>query len=76
MRIGLQTGPERGRYREKVARLIASAQAAEAAGFDSVWVPQIPDEFDALTAAAMVHSVAVGEIDLDEDFVIDTRVAA
>ena len=44
-------GPERGRYREKVARLVASAQAAEAAGFDSVWVPQIPDEFDALTAA-------------------------
>ncbi len=54
MRIGLQTGPERGRYREKVARLIAGAQAAEAAGFDSVWVPQIPDEFDALTALALM----------------------
>ena len=54
MRIGLQTGPERGRYREKVARLIAAAQAAEAAGFDSVWVPQIPDEFDALTALALM----------------------
>jgi F420-dependent oxidoreductase-like protein len=54
VRIGLQTGPERGRYREKVARLIASAQAAEAAGFDSVWVPQIPDEFDALTAVALM----------------------
>jgi F420-dependent oxidoreductase-like protein len=54
VRIGLQTGPERGRYREKVARLIAGAQAAEAAGFDSVWVPQIPDEFDALTALALM----------------------
>ncbi|HEX4017473.1 MAG TPA: LLM class F420-dependent oxidoreductase [Frankiaceae bacterium] len=54
MRIGLQTGPERGRYREKVARLIAGAQAAEAAGFDSLWVPQIPDEFDALTALALM----------------------
>jgi F420-dependent oxidoreductase-like protein len=54
VRIGLQTGPERGRYHEKVARLIASAQAAEAAGFDSVWVPQIPDEFDALTAVALM----------------------
>jgi 5,10-methylenetetrahydromethanopterin reductase len=54
VRIGLQTGPERGRYREKVARLIAAAQAAEAAGFDSVWVPQIPDEFDALTAVALM----------------------
>jgi F420-dependent oxidoreductase-like protein len=54
VRIGLQTGPERGRYREKAPRLIASAQAAEAAGFDSVWVPQIPDEFDALTAIALM----------------------
>ena len=54
MRIGLQTGPERGRYREKVARLIAGAQAAEDAGFESVWVPQIPDEFDALTALALM----------------------
>jgi F420-dependent oxidoreductase-like protein len=54
VRIGLQIGPERGRYREKVPRLIAAAQAAEAAGFDSVWVPQIPDEFDALTAVALM----------------------
>jgi F420-dependent oxidoreductase-like protein len=63
VRIGLQTGPERGRYREKVARLIASAQAAEAAGFDSVWVPQIPDEFDALTAAALMGN-ATSRIEL------------
>jgi F420-dependent oxidoreductase-like protein len=63
VRIGLQTGPERGRYREKVARLIASAQAAEAAGFDSVWVPQIPDEFDALTAAALMGN-ATARIEL------------
>ncbi len=63
MRIGLQTGPERGRYREKVARLIASAQAAEAAGFDSVWVPQIPDEFDALTAVALMGN-ATSRIEL------------
>jgi alkanesulfonate monooxygenase SsuD/methylene tetrahydromethanopterin reductase-like flavin-dependent oxidoreductase (luciferase family) len=39
VRIGLQIGPERRRYREKVARLIADARAAESAGFDSVWVP-------------------------------------
>jgi F420-dependent oxidoreductase-like protein len=63
VRIGLQTGPERGRYREKVARLIASAQAAEAAGFDSVWVPQIPDEFDALTAVALMGN-ATSRIEL------------
>ncbi len=59
MRIGLQIGPERGRYREKVARLVAAAQAAEEAGFDTVWVPQIPDEFDALTAVALMGHATV-----------------
>lgn len=54
MRIGLMVGPERGRYREKVGKLIADAEGAEAAGFTSVWVPQIPDEFDALTAVALM----------------------
>ncbi|HSO97090.1 MAG TPA: LLM class F420-dependent oxidoreductase [Acidimicrobiia bacterium] len=54
MRIGLMIGPERGRYREKVNKLVAGAEAAEAAGFTSIWVPQIPDEFDALTAVALM----------------------
>ncbi|HKC84009.1 MAG TPA: LLM class F420-dependent oxidoreductase [bacterium] len=64
MRIGLMIGPERGRYREKVDKLVAGAEAAEAAGFTSIWVPQIPDEFDALTAAALMgratSSVEIG----------------
>ncbi len=47
-------GPERGRYHDKVGRLVADARAAEEAGFGSIWVPQIPDEFDALTAAALM----------------------
>src|SRR5580704_10722664 len=47
-------GPERGRYVSKVARLRADARWAEDAGLDSVWIPQIPDEFDALTAAALI----------------------
>jgi F420-dependent oxidoreductase-like protein len=47
-------GPERGRYRHKVARLVADAAAAEQAGFTSVWVPQVPDELDALTAVALM----------------------
>src|SRR5262245_2065761 len=47
-------GPERGRYREKVARLIADAEAAERAGFASIWVPQLPGDFDALIAAALM----------------------
>ncbi len=54
MRIGLMIGPERGRYRTKVERLQADARWAEEAGLATVWIPQIPDEFDALTAAAVV----------------------
>src|SRR6478672_7615727 len=47
-------GPERGRYRDKVARLAADATDAETAGFASIWVPQIPDDFDALTAVTLM----------------------
>jgi F420-dependent oxidoreductase-like protein len=54
MRIGLMIGPERGRYRSKVQRLQADAGWAEEAGLSTVWIPQIPDEFDALTAAVLV----------------------
>jgi len=53
MRIGVMIGPERGRYATKVDRLRADARWAEEAGLASVWVPQIPDEFDALTAATL-----------------------
>ncbi|HEY2429599.1 MAG TPA: TIGR03564 family F420-dependent LLM class oxidoreductase [Acidimicrobiales bacterium] len=54
MRIGLMVGPERGRYATKVDRLRADARWAEEAGLSSVWIPQIPDEFDALTAATVL----------------------
>ena len=47
-------GPEKGRYRDKVARLVADAAAAEQAGFTSIWVPQVPNDFDALTAIALM----------------------
>ncbi len=57
MRIGLMIGPERGRYRTKVERLQADACWAEEAGLATVWIPQIPDEFDALTAATVVGAV-------------------
>ena len=53
MRIGLMVGPERGRYATKVDRLRADVRWAEDAGLATVWIPQIPDEFDALTAAAL-----------------------
>jgi F420-dependent oxidoreductase-like protein len=54
VRIGVMVGPERGRYDTKVERLRADGRWAEEAGFSTVWVPQIPDEFDALTAAALI----------------------
>jgi F420-dependent oxidoreductase-like protein len=54
MRIGAMVGPERGRYATKVDRLRSDARWAEEAGLASVWIPQIPDDFDALTAAAMI----------------------
>lgn len=54
MRIGLMVGPERGRYGTKIDRLRADARWAEEAGMATIWIPQIPDEFDALTAAALV----------------------
>lgn len=57
MHIGLMVGPERGRYRSKVERLRSDARWAEEAGLHSVWIPQIPDEFDALTAAAIAGEV-------------------
>jgi F420-dependent oxidoreductase-like protein len=54
MRIGLMIGPELGRYRNKVPALIADAQAAEAGGFTSIWVPQIPGDFDAFTMITLL----------------------
>lgn len=54
MRIGVMIGPERGRYSTKVDRMRADARWAEESGLASVWIPQIPDEFDALTAATIV----------------------
>jgi F420-dependent oxidoreductase-like protein len=54
VRIGLMIGPERGCSREKVDKLVADARAAEVAGFTTVWVPQIPNDFDALTAVAFM----------------------
>ena len=56
MRIGVMIGPERGRYRSKVDRMRRDARWAEEAGLSSIWVPQIPDEFDALTAVAIIAS--------------------
>ena len=56
MRIGLMIGPEKGPHRRKVAQLVTDARAAEEAGFTSLWMPQIPGDFDALTAITLIGS--------------------
>ena len=56
MRLGVMVGPERGRYSTKVDGMLADAAWAEEAGLASLWIPQIPDDFDALTAAALIGS--------------------
>ncbi|MCU1366728.1 MAG: class F420-dependent oxidoreductase [Ilumatobacteraceae bacterium] len=54
MRLGLMVGPERARYATKVDRMLRDAKWAEDNGLSTVWIPQVPDEFDAMTAAALV----------------------
>ena len=63
MRLGLMVGPERGRCATKVERMLGDAKWAQDNGLSSIWIPQIPDEFDAMTAAALVaHSTSRIEI--------------
>jgi F420-dependent oxidoreductase-like protein len=57
MRIGLMVGPDRGRYATKVEKFRVDARWAEGAGLDSIWIPQIPDEFDVMTACALTGTV-------------------
>lgn len=47
-------GPEQGDTARKVDRMLKDVEWAEAAGLDTVWVPQIPTDFDALTAVALM----------------------
>ena len=54
MRIGLMTGSDKERSRaDRLAGLTADVQAADRAGFTSMWIPQIPGYLDALTAIAV-----------------------
>ncbi|MFD0686409.1 TIGR03564 family F420-dependent LLM class oxidoreductase [Actinomadura fibrosa] len=54
MRIGVMIGPERGDAARKAARMVEDVGWAERAGLDTAWVPQIPTDFDALTAVALM----------------------
>src|SRR5215470_6419735 len=73
MRLSVMIAPERGHHRQKVAQLVADAEAAEQAGFTSIWVPQIPGDFDALTAITLMGQ-ATARIELGTAVVpIQTR---
>ena len=65
-------GPERRRYAAKTARMIEAAQQTGAGGFTSVWIPQIPDEFDAMTAAALIGA-ATSSVEVGTSVVAQTR---
>jgi F420-dependent oxidoreductase-like protein len=54
VRIGIMIGPETRNYAGKVDRLCQDARDAERAGFASAWVPQLPQDFDAMTAVALM----------------------
>ena len=54
MRVGVMIGPERGGGRRKLTRMIDDIAWAENAGLDTAWIPQIPSDFDALIAAALL----------------------
>src|SRR5947209_15303738 len=47
-------GPERGDAARKVARMLDDIAWAEGAGLDTAWIPQIPGDFDALVAIALM----------------------
>ena len=58
MRIGLMIGSDKERERaERLAGLVADVQAADRAGFTSMWIPQIPGYLDAMTAIAVIGQV-------------------
>jgi F420-dependent oxidoreductase-like protein len=47
-------GAERGDSARKVTRMLDEVEWAEDAGLDSVWVPQVPNDFDALVAVSVM----------------------
>ncbi len=54
MRLGVMIGAERGDMARKVKKFLEDIEWAEAAGFDTAWIPQVPNDFDALTMVALM----------------------
>jgi F420-dependent oxidoreductase-like protein len=58
MRVGLMIGSDKERARaDRLAGLLEDGQAAEADGFASFWIPQVPGYLDAMTAVALLGHV-------------------
>jgi F420-dependent oxidoreductase-like protein len=56
MRLGVMIGAERGDSARKVTKLVGDIEWAESAGLDTAWMPQVPNDFDALTMVALMAS--------------------
>lgn len=54
MRLGVMIGAERGDSARKVTRMLADIEWAESAELDTAWIPQVPNDFDALLAVALM----------------------
>jgi len=74
MRLGLMLGSDRDLpYGERLAAWIDHARTADAAGYASMWITQIPGYLDALTAIALMGP-ATSQIELATSVVpIQTR---
>ncbi|BBX15611.1 LLM class F420-dependent oxidoreductase [Mycolicibacterium duvalii] len=58
MRVGLMIGSDKERSRaDRLDGLLEDGKTAEAQGFASFWVPQVPGYLDAMTAAALLGHV-------------------
>ena len=56
MRLGVMIGAERGDMARKVKKFLEDIEWAESAGFDTAWMPQVPNDFDALTMVSLMGS--------------------
>ena len=56
MRLGVMIGAERGDMARKVKKFLDDIEWAESAGFDTAWMPQVPNDFDALTMVSLMGS--------------------
>jgi len=54
MRLGVMIGAERGDMARKVKKFLEDIEWAETAGFDTAWIPQVPNDFDALTMVTLM----------------------